>query len=229
MTGSVILAAGNSSRLGQPKQLILFRGNSLVRHTVNAACEAGCSPVVVVIGNEGKKVHRELEAASVIKIQNKHWRRGIGSSIRIGIKALLKEVRSLGRQVRTTTRADSVSLCWARDHRSLDVVLLVCDQPFVNAHVIRSLITLREKTKKDIIASSYAHTLGVPALFDRSFFRALLSLGDEAGAKSIILQNRERVAEFEFPEGKMDIDTWEDCERLNGICNPERSEGSRAS
>ena len=64
------------------------------------------------------------------------------------------------------------------------VVLLVCDQPFVNADTIRSLINIQEETKKSIVASSYAGTLGVPALFDRSVCRELLSLGDEAGAKS---------------------------------------------
>ena len=108
-------------------------------------------------------------------------------------------------------------------------MLLVCDQSFVTADTIRSLITLREETKKSIIASSYAGTLGVPALFDRSVCRELLSLGDEAGAKSVILRNRERVVEFAFPEGEIDIDTSEDLEKLNRPSHPERSEGSRTS
>ena len=84
----------------------------------------------------------------------------------------------------------------------------------MNAATIRNLITLREETNKSIVASSYANTLGVPALFDRSFLQELRSLADEAGAKSIILRNRERVAQFEFPEGKIDIDTSEDWEEL---------------
>jgi molybdenum cofactor cytidylyltransferase len=73
-------------------------------------------------------------------------------------------------------------------------VLLVCDQPAVDARVIQRLIALRETTGKSIVASSYADTLGVPALFTRSVFQELLSLEDKAGAKSIILRNRERVA-----------------------------------
>ena len=64
------------------------------------------------------------------------------------------------------------------------------------------------------MASSYSNTLGVPALFDRSYFEELLRLNDESGAKSIILANRERVAELPFPEGKIDIDTVEDYERF---------------
>ena len=93
------------------------------------------------------------------------------------------------------------------------VLLLVCDQPAVDERVIERLFATREATKKDIVASSYADTVGVPALFHRSLFERLLSLGDEAGAKSIILQNPERVARFAFPEGAIDIDTWEDWEK----------------
>ena len=67
---------------------------------------------------------------------------------------------------------------------------------------------------KAIAASRYGDTVGVPALFDRSCFSELLAIDDEAGAKKIILQNRERVTEFAFPPGKIDIDTWSDYERL---------------
>jgi molybdenum cofactor cytidylyltransferase len=126
-----------------------------------------------------------------INIENKSWQRGMGSSIRAGIRHLFENA----------TDIDAA-------------VLLVCDQPAVDAHTIVRLIRLRETTKKEIIVSSYANTLGVPALFGRSFFRELLSLGDRAGAKSIILRNRERFAQLPFPEGKIDIDRWSDYEIL---------------
>ena len=204
MTGAVILAAGGSSRFGQSKQLLPFRGKTLLRTIINAACEAGCSPVVVVIGSNDEKIHPELAHAKVIEVRNANWLRGIGSSIRSGVQALID---------------------YAPDVAA--ILLLVCDQPAVNARVIENLIATRETTKKEIVASSYADTVGVPALFDRSLFERLLSLGDEAGAKSIILQNLDRVAQFAFPEGAIDIDTWEDWGKLNGVSHPERSEGSR--
>lgn len=113
------------------------------------------------------------------------------------------------------TKADSVSRRRPENRRSLEaVVLLACDQPFVEANTIRNLIELRKKTKQGIVASSYANTLGVPALFSRSFFQELLSLRDEAGAKSIILRNRKRVVEFPFPEGAIDVDTRDDWEKV---------------
>jgi molybdenum cofactor cytidylyltransferase len=192
MIGAVILAAGGSARFGEPKQLLSFRGKTIIRIIIDAAREAGCSPVVVVIGSNSEKIHRELAHADVIEVPNPNWQSGIGSSIRSGVRAL-------------------------NDHAP-DVeatLLLVCDQPAVDARVIESLIAIHEATKKHIVASSYADTVGVPALFDRSLFEKLLSLDNEAGAKSVILQNPERVARLAFSEGAVDIDTWEDWEKLN--------------
>ena len=73
---------------------------------------------------------------------------------------------------------------------------------------------VHRETRKPIVAASYAGTLGVPVLFDRSLLPELLGLDDSAGAKSIILSNRDQVAEFPFPEGKIDIDTAEDWQRF---------------
>jgi molybdenum cofactor cytidylyltransferase len=192
MTGAIILAAGESSRLGQPKQLLSFHGKTLVRSVVDAAHQAGCSPIVLVTGNDSEKLHRELAQADVVEVRNVDWQRGIGSSIRSGLQAL----RDQAPDVEAT-------------------FLLACDQPAVNARLIERMISTHLTTKKDIVASSYADTVGIPAFFHRSLFEDLLSLGDEAGAKSIILQHDDRVAQFDFPEGAVDIDTWSDWERLN--------------
>jgi len=189
--GAVILAAGESSRLGQPKQLIQFRGKSLLHRIVDAAKKARCSPTVAVIGSDREEVERELKAEGAIIVENENWRLGIGTSIRVGMRRLIDKAPTLEA-----------------------VVLLVCDQPFVDARAIARLIRLREKTKRAIVASRYANTLGVPALFDRSCFQELLALDNATGAKTVILSNRERVAEFPFPEGKIDIDTASDYKKL---------------
>lgn len=193
--GAVILAAGGSSRFGKPKQLVQFRGRSLLRRIVDLASEAKCSPVIVVIGSENEKTRKEFEGTVAIAIENKNWQRGIGTSIRAGVQALID------------------------NGPATDAIILVtCDQPFVDAQTFEQLVALREKTKKAIVASSYSNTLGIPALFDRSCFGELLKLDDESGAKPIILSDRERVAKFPFPEGKIDIDTVADYEKLtNGV------------
>ena len=200
---AIVLAAGESSRLGQPKQLIQLRGKTLVRRVVDAASEAGCQPVLVVVGSTPREEAREHELdlvqgiSSELKntgatiIANPNWKCGIGTSIRAGVQHLIE----IASGVEAT-------------------VLLACDQPFVDRAVIERLIALRHETRQRIVAASYAGTLGVPVLFDRSFLPELLRLDDSAGAKSIILSNRDQVAEFPFPAGKIDIDTAEDWQRF---------------
>jgi len=191
---AIILAAGESSRLGQPKQLIQFRGKTLLRRTVDAASEAGCQPILVVVRSETELVQAirsELKNTGATIIGNPNWKGGIGTSIRAGVQDLIE----IAPGVEAT-------------------VLLACDQPFVDRAVIDGLITLHHETRKPIVAASYAGTLGVPALFDRSRLPDLLRLDDSAGAKSIILSNRDQVAQFAFPQGEIDIDTAEDRERF---------------
>jgi molybdenum cofactor cytidylyltransferase len=189
--GAVILAAGESSRLGQPKQLLQFRGQTLVRRIVEATSEAGCSLIVVVVGSDKDKVVRELKQTDAVIVENVNWNSGMGTSIRVGVQQVIDIAPS----------AEAI-------------LLLVCDQPLINSHTIEQLIALGATTKKAIVASSYAGTLGVPALFDRSCAKELLRLADDSGAKPIIFSNPDRVAEFPFPEGKIDIDMAADYEKL---------------
>jgi molybdenum cofactor cytidylyltransferase len=229
---AVVLAAGGSSRLGQPKQLLTFRGETLIRRAVRAAAEAGCAPILVVVGETREAIERSLDirdshissssgeervalpsaprsakasaspSASpstvgpaadrkVTVIENAEWRAGIGTSIRRGLERLPKDVEA--------------------------AVLLTCDQPFLEAAIVRQLIATHEETDKPIVASSYANTVGVPALFDRSCFEALLALPDTVGAKAFIQSRRGDVASIPFAGGEIDIDTPEDLERLRTL------------
>ena len=185
---ALILAAGGSSRFGQPKQLVQLKGKSLLQWVVDAAIGANCCPIAVVLGSSMEQVSAELNGP-ITFVQNRIWQRGIGTSIRAGVQHLIES-------------GDDIAA----------IILLACDQPFVDAEVIEQIIALRQKTEKPIVASSYAATLGVPALFDRSCFNELLELSDDHGAKTILLSDRDRVAEFSFAKGEIDIDTAEDWE-----------------
>jgi len=185
--GAIILAAGQSSRFAQPKQLVRFQGRTLIEGAVMAAHEGACEPIVVVTGSNSAKIGSALGDKAVSIVENTHWRRGMGSSIRLGMEYLM------------TTTPDAKA-----------VVLLVCDQPFVTAKIVSDLIAKWSTTGKKIVASSYADTLGVPALFDQSCFKELLYVADEKGAKPVILENADRVGTVLFPEGEIDIDTPND-------------------
>jgi molybdenum cofactor cytidylyltransferase len=206
--GAVVLAAGGSSRLGRPKQLLTFHEETLVSRAVRAAAEAGCKPILAIVGDTGDAIKQSLairdsRIASASRqegmvrptvIENADWQRGIGTSIRRGLEQLPKDVEA--------------------------AVLLACDQPFLDAAIVRQLIRAQEQTGKPIVASSYANTLGVPALFDRSCFDALLALPDATGAKAFILSRRSEVASIPFARGEIDIDTPEDLRRLASLADP---------
>ena len=182
----IVLAAGGSSRFGKPKQLLVWEGKTLVRRAVRAALAAR-GPVVVIVGREHEMIAHELLGLPVTLVPNDHWEEGIGTSLHCGIKAL--------------PGCDAV-------------VVLTCDQPLVNPEVVRQLIGTWEWEGKPIVASAYARTLGVPALFTAEFFPQLRSLPNTQGAKSITTAHLDEVAQLSFEGGAIDIDTPEDYERL---------------
>ncbi|HEX8489862.1 MAG TPA: nucleotidyltransferase family protein [Chthoniobacterales bacterium] len=189
--GAVILAAGGSSRFGQPKQLLTVRGESLVRRAVRAAMTAKCARVAVVAGETRALLETELRESGAEIVENPEWRRGLGTSIRCGLQHL----------VASTPELDAV-------------LLMACDQPFVDAKTLASLLAKQATTGKVIVASSYADTLGIPAVFDRTCFEALLALPDNSGAKALIESRPDDVAAIEFEKGAIDIDTPADFRRL---------------
>ena len=178
--GAVILAAGGSARLGQPKQLlILGDGETLVHSAVRSALEAGCAKVCVVTGAAHDQVAAAVSDLHPTIAHNRYWSRGIGSSIRHGV-----------------SRLSDVSA----------IVLLTSDQPALDAEIVRTLLSRHAQHESAIVASHYANTLGTPALFPRSYFPALRFLPDKCGAKFLIEANRGRVEVVLFAEGAFDVD-----------------------
>lgn len=186
--GAIILAAGNSSRLGQPKQFLLFEGETLLARAVRAAREAPCIPIVLVTGDNSAPG----KDPGIITVPNEKWADGLGTSIRCGLQKLL-----------------------AQAPESEGVILLVCDQPHLDADVLRRLIERQHESNHPIVASQYAKTLGVPALFLRECFSELQDLPAAAGAKRVIQSDPTRVAAVDFPLGAVDIDTAADLGALD--------------
>ena len=180
--GVIILAAGGSSRMGSPKQLLHYRGQSLLRLAVESAIGSLCERVVVVIGNEAQLMRDELAGLPVSVVENGNWRAGMSSSIRAGMEELSKDDPDA-------------------------VVLMLCDQPFVTAEILNELIFTHFKTTEPIVASHYGTTQGAPAFFTRAFFPELLSLTADQGARRLILKHPHSVATIDFPQGAFDVDT----------------------
>ena len=194
-TAIIILAAGASKRLGRPKQLLGFRGRSLLEHIVFEAQTAALSPLIVITGSGAEALKFFQNQANVETLFNEAWETGMASGIVKGISALKH------------TTADSV-------------ILSVCDQPFVSATVFLQLIQARENSSKAIIACSYAGTVGTPVLFDRIYFERLQQLTGDEGAKTLVKKHQEDLHTIVFEEGKIDIDTQQDYENLlSGLKN----------
>ena len=187
----IILAAGRSARLGSPKQLLSYRGKTLLQHTIDTALESQASPILVVLGSGKDAIKKELEQKQVFILENSSWESGMASSISCGITNL--------QELAPESKA---------------VILMVCDQPFVNAKLLNNLITKHKDTRQSIVASSYANTLGTPALFHQSLFSELLVLEGESGAKSLIKKYSLQTGFVSFDQGSIDIDTRENYRNL---------------
>lgn len=186
----ILLAAGSSSRMGRSKQLIKINGMPLLVHSVNQAIQSGM-PTVVVVGANATAHRGAIENLPVDIVENISWATGMGSSLKTGLKYLL--------QKSPDTEA---------------VIVMVCDQPLLTSEHLLKIKNLYEKSDKPIVASYYSATAGVPALFHKTLFNAILSLSDDQGAKKIILSHKDRTATVDFPDGAIDLDTPEDLKKF---------------
>jgi molybdenum cofactor cytidylyltransferase len=196
MIATIILAAGEARRMGQPKQLMQIQGQSLVKRAVSTA-QSVSDEVVVVTGAYQELVRKEVASLGVTTVHNSEWSSGMGSSIRTGIQKVMS--------------FSSVPS---------GVIIMLCDQPLVNQQLLQQLIKVHQETSKPLVASTYGDVLGVPALFAESLFPELLKLQGKIGAQKIIALYAAEAASVDFPEGADDVDTPEDFARIKeGFAN----------
>jgi len=191
MTGAIILAAGSSSRLGKPKQTLVFNGQTLLQKAIHNALSSACDAVVVVLGANAEVIQPTIIDRPVPVVFNTEWQEGMASSIRHGITELKKNMPGI-----------------------TSAILMLCDQPFADAAILNQLIQKRSATKKTIVASAYNGTSGAPALFDQSHFNELMQLTGNEGAKKLLIKYADNMATIPFLLGAIDIDTEGDYERL---------------
>lgn len=193
----MILAAGASTRLGggRLKQLLPFRGRSLLRHAAEVALAAGASPVVVVLGAQAERLRGELAGLPVEVVVNTGWEEGMASSLRAGLAALVAAAPDTGA-----------------------VLLMLCDQPLVTPEALQALVAAHRASGKPAIASEYASggPLGPPCLFARPLFADLLALSGAQGAKQLLSRlSPDATLRVSLPEADQDIDTAADWERFH--------------
>jgi molybdenum cofactor cytidylyltransferase len=189
---AIVLAAGASSRLGQPKQLIEYHGETLLARAIRLAREAGADPVFVVLGANLETILPAGLQDAAVPVVNKDWQEGISSSIQAGLRAVHGAFPA-----------------------TEGVVLLACDQPRLSAEHLRALRrAFSAEYGAVIVASGYEGALGTPAVFPRSAFRQLFELRGDKGARALFAKPPCRVITVPFPDGEIDIDTPADLDQL---------------
>jgi CTP:molybdopterin cytidylyltransferase MocA len=190
--GAIVLAAGASRRLGQPKQLLMYGGETLLERAIRLANEAGAAPVVMVLGAYQEQIRRALRLNNASLAINDHWEQGIASSIHAGLAAQ----DSVGPDAEGT-------------------LILSCDQPRLTAIHLRNVLeTFAAQMEPSIVASAYAGVLGIPAAFPRMVFPGLLALTGDQGARALLLQPPCPLLSVPFPGGELDIDQPDDLRQL---------------
>jgi len=185
-TGIILLAAGSSSRLGRSKQLIEFQEKTLIQKAIDEAKKSQADCLVVVLGANAGLIQTGFESSNTPFIINSDWQQGMSSSMQAGLHFLMAK-------------------------EAIDqVLLMLCDQPFVDASLLDQLIIAKETSGMGIVASAYSNTLGVPALIDKRYFEELLQLTGSEGAKKVIFNHQAEVHALDFPLGVVDLDTEED-------------------
>ncbi len=186
---AVILAAGASSRMGSPKQLLIWQDRPFLAHAIGSARSVLAERIVVVLGANAEAIKAAIDLYDVSVALNPDWADGMAGSIRAGIQAL-------------PAKADAV-------------LLMLCDQPLINAAHLQSLLQAWQHAPERIVVSQYAESFGVPAVFPAAYFAQLAGLTGDLGAKPLLMQFEETLVKVPLREAELDIDTQGDYQRFH--------------
>ncbi|MBE9508933.1 MAG: NTP transferase domain-containing protein, partial [Chloroflexi bacterium] len=187
---AVILAAGASTRFGQPKQLLDWKGKPMLAHVTDVTLAAGLEPVIVVLGCQAEAIREALAAHLVQTVMNWRWEEGLSTSVQVGLAALPPATEA--------------------------VILIQCDQPLLTTDLLGALAVRFEETDAAIVHPTHAGRRGTPALFARRLFAELAAVGGDVGGREIIARHAGEIATVEVadPDTLADVDTPADYERL---------------
>ena len=186
----IILAAGTSSRMGRPKQLLPFKGKTLLAWAIEAAIQSSLTQVILVLGHNTADIQKTLDFPDLSIIHNPEYQQGQSASIRHGIKAL---------------------------DTSIDAVMfLLGDQPLLKPKTINTLIAAYREKHGLIVAPTFQGNRGNPVLFDRLLFPRLETLSNDSGGRILFKEYADQInlVEVDDPGIHIDVDTLDDYEEL---------------
>ncbi len=185
------MAAGGSSRMGSPKQLLPWNNSTLIETAIKTALASSSGKIFVVLGANSNQISQHITSYDVETLYNMHWVKGLGHSIAAGVKHIMS-------------------------HDSFNgVLVMLADQPLISSDDLDKLIASFKEGKRQIVATQYENTrIGVPAIFDQFYYQQLATLNEDKGAKEVLLANKEHILAIELSNKLLDIDTKEAYNKL---------------
>jgi molybdenum cofactor cytidylyltransferase len=187
-TAGVILAAGASTRMGQPKPLLLWRGEPFIRQVARTALAADLAPVIIIAGERLTEIQAAVGDLPVRVVHNTQWAAGQSTSVKAGLNALPAKIGS--------------------------AVFLLADQPHIPIELVRSLVAQHAQSLPPIVVPLIEDRRGNPVLFDRVTFNDLLALSGDVGGRAVFSKYRVTYVPWHDASLLLDVDTPEDYQRL---------------
>ena len=183
----VILAAGESKRMGSIKQLLQWHDKNLINHIIDKSIDSDASDTFIVLGANSEIILNTYKDKPVQSIYNNNWKKGLGSSISAAAEHIVKLQKAYS-----------------------GILTSLVDQPLISTLHFNNLISKFTSEETGIVATSYKGSPGVPAIFSTTYFNDLIQLGSSSGAKSIIHAHTNDTGLIPFDDNYIDLDTPED-------------------
>ncbi|MCF8273220.1 MAG: nucleotidyltransferase family protein [Flavobacteriaceae bacterium] len=188
----LILAAGNASRMGFPKQLLKWKNSNLLQHAINSLKDIKNNGIYLVLGANFEQIITEIHTKNITVLKNDAWNEGLGSSIAFGVAQISKFQPEIEQ-----------------------VLIMLADQPLIDTHYLNLLINTHFQNQSHITCTLYKNQkLGVPAIFRKPYFEELAQLKGDKGAKNLLEKHSDNVVSIDGSHVFFDIDSKEDYEVL---------------
>ena len=186
----IILAAGASTRMTKHKQLLNYKGQSLLNNVIHKCLKIPLCDIICITGHLDKELKDEVDNANITFIHNVRHKEGMVGSLKLGINHL------------------------SRDYSVDAALVLLTDQPLIPINHYQLMLDQMKAEKPSLMATSYKGTIGVPAIYTQPFFSKIMDLENSASAKSILKQHRDLLTTLDCAEASIDVDTDEDYQKL---------------
>lgn len=195
----ILLAAGESSRMGSPKPLLFWKGKTLIEFQLKNLLNTH-QQVFVVLGAYADEIIPLIKSGKAIILINQDWEEGMSTSIAFAVKKVMDSIKNID-----------------------GIIITIIDQPLVDTAHLKTIIgSFKADEKQIIVSESDNGWRGVPAIFDKCYLQELANLKGDSGAKSVVHNYKENVHIINAGNKLVDMDTPEIYEQLKSATHQQK-------